>query len=157
MLPILTAASDGAVYAWRDLRDNCVTVFEATGDELAERLPSGGSRFDSRIQWALTHLVQAGLLTRPRRGHVQITARGKDVLDETPDRIDIKLLDRFEEHREFRARTKDATSEQRSAVVDESKADDRTPLEAIDAAVRASNEPSRRKSCSASSTSHPSS
>lgn len=68
MLPILTAASDGAVHPWRDLRDDCARLFHATGDELAERLPSGGSRFDSRVQWALTHLVQAGLLTRPRRG-----------------------------------------------------------------------------------------
>lgn len=82
MLPILTAASDGAVHPWRDLRDDCARLFHATGDELAERLPSGGSRFDSRVQWALTHLVQAGLLTRPRRGHVQITVRGKETFAE---------------------------------------------------------------------------
>jgi restriction system protein len=104
---------------------------------LAERLSSGGSRFDSRIQWALTHLAQAGLLTRPRRGHVQITARGKEVLAERPERVDMHLLSRFEDYLDFRARTKSGPAE---PVSTDGAADDSTPIEAIAAAVRQSNE-----------------
>jgi restriction system protein len=138
MLPILNQTSDGSVHPWRDLRDECSRLFHATDDELAERLPSGGSRFDSRIQWALTHLVQAGLLTRPRRGHVQITARGKEVLAERPERVDMQLLSRFDDYLEFRARTKASPSEPvRNGEVPQ---DDGTPLEAIASAVRESNE-----------------
>lgn len=138
MLPILDQAADGAVHPWRALRDECVRLFRATDQELAERLPSGGSRFDSRIQWALTHLVQAGLLTRPRRGHVQITVRDKEVLAERPERVDMRLLSRFEDYLEFRARTKSGPAEPVSA--DEAAQDDGTPLEAIASAVRESNE-----------------
>src|SRR4051812_8597790 len=100
MLPIMEGAADGSVHAWQELRDRCVGSFEPTTDELAERLPSGGSRFDSRVQWALTHLVQAGLLIRPQRGFVQITARGKEFLTEGPTRITVTLLGRYEEYRD---------------------------------------------------------
>lgn len=137
MLPILGAVSDGGVHAWRELRDMCAKVFEATDEELAERLSSGGSRFDSRVHWALTHLVQAGLLTRPHRGHVQITVRGNDVLAAKPDRVDTQLLARFEEYREFNTRTRTGSGEQATAA-DDSQHD--TPLEAIAEAVRESNE-----------------
>lgn len=139
MLPILARAADGEVHPWQELRDECAHVFQATGEELAERLPSGGSRFDSRVQWALTHLAQAGLLTRPRRGHVQITMRGKEVLAERPDRVDMQLLARFEEYREFRARTRTSVGEQ-LAEADESAVVSESPVEAIAEAVRESHE-----------------
>ncbi len=96
----------------------CAKLLEATDEELAERLSSGGSRFDSRVQWALTHLVQGGLLTRPRRGHVQITDRGEEVLAAEPDRVDIQLLSRFEEYREFRMRTRAGSGGQAADAVD---------------------------------------
>jgi restriction system protein len=137
MLPILSAVSDGGVHPWRELRDVCAKFFEATDEELAERLSSGGSRFDSRVHWALTHLVQGGLLTRPRRGHVQITVRGNDVLAANPDRVDTQLLARFEEYREFNTRTRAGSGEQ-ATDADDSQHD--TPLEAIAEAVRESNE-----------------
>lgn len=140
MLPILQAASDGGVHPWRELRDVCAKLFEATDEELAERLSSGGSRFDSRVQWALTHLAQAGLLTRPRRGHVQITVRGKEVLATKPDRVDMQLLTRFEEFREFRTRTRAGSSEQAADAVDPRETGHDTPLEAIAEAVRESTE-----------------
>ncbi|TWF75641.1 restriction system protein [Pseudonocardia hierapolitana] len=138
MLPILTATSDGDVYPWRRLRDECARLFEATDDELAEKLSSGGSRFDSRIQWAITHLVQAGLLSRPRRGHVQITVRGREVLAERPERVDMSLLSRFDDYLDFRSRTKSGPTESTGAA--EVEREEGTPLEAIAAAVRESNE-----------------
>lgn len=139
MLPILEAASDGAVRPWRHLRDACVPVFDATDDELAERISSGGSRFDSRIQWALTHLVQAGLMERPQRGQVRITQRGLDVLAEKPERVDVHLLDRFDEHLQFRSRTRDAAGVL-PANPSGGEAAESTPLEAVERAVRESNE-----------------
>jgi restriction system protein len=140
MLPILGVVSDGGVHPWRELRDVCAKVFDATDEELAERLSSGGSRFDSRVQWALTHLVQGGLLTRPRRGHVQITVRGKEVLAAKPDRVDMQLLARFEEYREFRTRTRAGSGEQAADAGGSQRAGDATPLEAIAEAVRETKE-----------------
>lgn len=139
MLPILDHKSDGAVHAWSDLRDVCARAFEATAEELAERIPSGGSRFDSRVQWALTHLVQAGLLTRPQRGHVQITPRGKDVLAQGPERIDVPMLNRFEDYQNFRSRSRTNVGDEPSSSHRPAE-DESTPLESIDRAVRESNE-----------------
>lgn len=139
MLPILQVASDGATHPWQELRDECTRLFQATEEELAERLPSGGSRFDSRVQWAITHLVQAGLLVRPRRAHVQITVLGKEVLAEKPDRVDIRLLSRFEDYRNFRSRSQSSVDDQSfgTAEIDTARG---SPLEAIAEAVRESNE-----------------
>lgn len=67
-------------------------------------LPSGRQPlFDNRVAWAKSYLVQAGLLTAPRRAHFQISDRGRDVLREPPDRITIGYLEQFPEFREFRS------------------------------------------------------
>jgi restriction system protein len=35
---------------------------------------------DNRVSWAITYLVQAGLLERPRRAEVRITEAGLEAL-----------------------------------------------------------------------------
>jgi restriction system protein len=139
MLPILKFCADEDVQHWRVLRDHCAELFQATDEELVELLDSGGSRFDSRVQWAITHLVQAGLLDRPRRSHVRITHRGKDVLSNNPARVDMQLLSQFAEYQDFRTRTKGG---KQSKVVDRndtSESVEQHPLESIAEAVRANN------------------
>lgn len=139
MLPILELCSDGEVRPWRVLRDHCTEQFQATDEEKAELLESGGSRFDSRVQWAITHMVQAGLLDRPRRSHVRITHRGKDVLSKNPARVDMQLLSQFAEYQDFRTRTK---GDKQSKAVDRNDAPESVeqhPLESIAGAVRANN------------------
>ena len=60
--------------------------------------------FFNRAAWAQTHLKQAGLFDSPRRGGVIITARGRQVLRENPDGVDVKLLRGFPEYQEFLSR-----------------------------------------------------
>jgi restriction system protein len=55
-------------------------------------------------------LEQAGLLSSPKRAHFVITDRGRELLAERPERIDIGLLDRFEEFREFRSASSKETA-----------------------------------------------
>src|SRR5262249_22746001 len=62
--------------------------------------------YTNRIAWAGTHLAQAGLLHRPARGVSQITDRGRGVLREHPDRIDMRVLMGFPEYAEFRTPTR---------------------------------------------------
>jgi restriction system protein len=73
---------------------------------------------------------------RPRRAHVQITPRGKEVLAENPVRIDVRFLGRYAEYQEFRTRSAQnaAPSDGRTPEDDQS-----TPLEAIAQAINASN------------------
>jgi len=79
--------------------------FGLSAEECAGLLPSGGQKlFNNRIAWSITHMAQAGLLERPRRGVTRITGRGRKALAGHPDRVDMKVLSRFAEYREFRAR-----------------------------------------------------
>lgn len=104
MLPVLALANDGREHSLEEAREALARQFDLTPEERNELLPSGRQRrFDNRVAWAKSFLDKARLLDTPRRAHFQITDRGKQLLAENPKRIDIPLLERFEEFREFRA------------------------------------------------------
>jgi len=103
MLPVLELASDGKEHTLAEARDVLAERFGLTEAERAELLPSGQQRrFDNRVAWAKVHLAQAGLLSSKRRAYFEITPRGREVLSEKPHRVDLNLLERFEEFRQFR-------------------------------------------------------
>lgn len=77
--------------------------FDLTPEDLSQMLPSGRqTRFANRVGWASSYLKQAGLLEFPARAVYRVTERGRDVLRESPPRIDIEYLRRFPEFVEFR-------------------------------------------------------
>ena len=111
MLPLLRLAGDGKEHRFRDLVEKLAIDFVLTDAERAEMLPSGTAPlFDNRVGWARTYLKQAGLLQSARRGFLQISGRGTDVLRRAPERIDMAFLQQYKEFREFqvRRRTKDS-------------------------------------------------
>ena len=104
MLPVLRCISDGKEHERKVIRKQIADIFHLTDDDLAEKIPSGNqSTFDNRVGWAMTYLKKSGLLITPRRGVAQISNRGKEVLNERPEKIDEKFLERFEEYRDFKA------------------------------------------------------
>jgi restriction system protein len=107
MLPLLKlAAEDGQVHPISFLREKLAQQLGITPEQRSLKLPSGQqSVFDNRVGWASTHLRKAGLLSRPRRGYVQITERGHTVLAENLQAIDSLYLQRFEEYRAFKERS----------------------------------------------------
>jgi restriction system protein len=134
MRPLLEAHADGKEHINRDLVTQLADRFGLSDDERREMLPSGGARiFDNRIGWAKSHITQAGLLTAPRRSISMISERGRSALLKHPDRIDLRVLNDFEEYREFRSRRKilnesDGDSETQGMEVQNSK----TPEELLD-------------------------
>jgi restriction endonuclease Mrr len=97
MLPVLRAAADGEVRISSTV-ERLADEFGLTEDECAELLPSGRQPvIYSRVQWAKTYLTRAGLLKTTRRGHFEITDRGKKALAEHPQKIDNNYLMQFEE------------------------------------------------------------
>jgi len=87
----------------RRTRDALAARFDLTEEERAEMLPSGNQRrFDIRLAWTVTHLSQARLLSRPRRGATRITERGLEVLRDHPERVDMSILQEFPEYQQFR-------------------------------------------------------
>ncbi len=103
MLPLLKYAADGKDHPIREAIDALADQFNLTEQEKRELLPSGQQAiFDNRVAWARTYMKKAGLLEAPRRGHIQITKRGMDIIAQRPPRVDVDFLEQFPEFIEFR-------------------------------------------------------
>lgn len=82
-IPILKVLSDGKVYHYKDL-------VRKVRDEFYSDLPSnisdqvydttGLNVLSNRIGWGFRYLKQGKIVIYPRRGHVQITDKGKSIL-----------------------------------------------------------------------------
>ena len=121
MLPLLLRTADGQEHAFPDIIDALAAEMRLTESERRE-LPPGGSQFifDNRVGWARTYLKKAGLLSAPKRGVVQITERGREVLATHPKRVDNKLLRQFPEFREFQgSKTTDSKQETENSVTEQ--------------------------------------
>jgi restriction system protein len=119
MRPILEVQADGRPHSQADVRDLVAARLGVTDGERKELLPSGRQPvFSNRVAWATTHLAQAGLLYRPARGMSQITDRGRKVLRDHPDRVDLRVLATFPEYAEFRKPTREPGSQRGGALPD---------------------------------------
>ena len=104
-------------------------------DEAAEMLPSGQqSKFHNRIGWAKTYLKGAALLIQTRRGHFQISPRGRDVLQSSPARIDKEFLAQFPEFQEFIGRSTADGDRSEAPTTTETSSGSQTPEEAFQSA-----------------------
>lgn len=136
MRPILEVHSDGKECLNRDLVTQLSERFGLSDEERREMLPSGGARlFDNRIGWAKSHMTQAGLLVSPKRAVSLITARGLKVLKDCPSRVDLRVLNEFEDYREFRNRRRSSGEKEPEENVGNSGLeipDSRTPEELLE-------------------------
>ena len=103
--PMLEFLGDGKTRSMQEVKEYLVRYFKEktslTDEELLKRLPSGQSIFDNRAGWAKTYLLKAGLIRSPKRAHVEITDRGREVLKENPEEINVNYLLKFPEFQEF--------------------------------------------------------
>ena len=133
MLPLLRFAADGNDHTTREAVEVLATEFQLTQAERNELLPSGQQAiFNNRVGWANSYLKKAGLLESPRRGALRITARGRQILGDNPERIDVKYLERFPEFIEFREASRnnrETTTAESTAIATE-----QTPEEALELA-----------------------
>jgi restriction system protein len=107
MRPLLELASDGQTHSLRDARTKLAERFRLTDEEKNQLLPSGRQPlFGNRVARAKSYLQAAGLLESPQRGHFKISDRGHRELQETPERITVRDLEKFPEFVEFRATPK---------------------------------------------------
>ncbi|KAF0182789.1 MAG: restriction system protein [Nitrospirae bacterium] len=106
-----------------------------TNADLKEMLPSGiQSAFVNRVGWASTYMKKAGLLESTRRGHYQITSRGKELLKQQPKAITVKLLRQYPEFLEFEQLKGTRSSEKASASDSTPDISTATPSETLEAA-----------------------
>lgn len=138
MRPVLAHLADGDVCRSRQVTEDIADAYHLTQEERDRLLPSGKQRvMDNRVSWALSYLVQAGLVERPRRGEVRITQPGRDALKSYPERIDMKVLEAYPGYRDFKERTRTALPNDPDAPVSAVLLEptSSTPQEQIEAAV----------------------
>ncbi|WP_113479709.1 restriction endonuclease [Hyphomicrobiales bacterium] len=101
MLPVLRAAADGEARV-ADVAERIADDLALTPEQRDELLPSGRQRvLHNRIHWAKFYMSKAGLISSPVRGRFIATDKGKALLAAAPERIDVALLMREPEFREF--------------------------------------------------------
>lgn len=101
MLPLLRLASDGEIHSLREAVEALSDELGLTKEERVELFPSGTAFvMSNRVGWARAYLKEAELLSNPKRGHFQITDRGKQVLASDPDDLNTKMLRSYDEYRE---------------------------------------------------------
>lgn len=133
MGPVLACLSSNETRSLPEIRAAVADVLHVTDKEQQELLPSGKqTTFANRVAWALSHMSHADLLQRPARGRYRLTDRGRQVLLDHPGRVDMSVLNTFEEYRAFRAIKHAKENLGASAIV---LADELSPSEAIGALV----------------------
>ena len=91
MLPLLQYAADGEEHSLRESIEALSASFSLSENDRTQLLPSGRQPvMDNRVGWARTYIAKAGLLEVTRRGHFRITDRGRDVLREKPESINVR-------------------------------------------------------------------
>jgi restriction system protein len=138
MLPVLSQASKGeGEVRIADVRSRIAEQLGLTPEDLEKRLPSGRQgAFENRVHWAKFYLGKAGLIESTRRGRFRITARGQQVLDTRPDRIDNDFLSRFDEFRQFIEKSAESTTPDRLPIEPTGAGQTETPDEIMRVAHR---------------------
>ena len=112
MLPLLKYAGDKNEHHIQEAIEQLANEFNLAEEERKEFLPSGQQLiFNNRVGWAKTYLKKAGLLESTKRGYFMITERGVGVLEDLPNKIDAKYLERYSEFTEFKNSSKSDNGE----------------------------------------------
>src|SRR5246127_5564773 len=132
MRPVLVAIAGGEPKSQAQIRDIVASALNVSDEDRQVMLPSGNQAiFANRVAWAITHMAQAELILRPERGRYVLSERGKSVLQEHPERVDLKVLQQFPEYQDFRTRKSEKRAEKSVTVV----SDELSPSEAVGALV----------------------
>lgn len=104
MLPALKAVSERDISTSREIIISVIAHFKLSPDEIETLLPSKTQRIiDNRVNWALSYMFKAGLVSRPSKGKYSISARGQQVLAEKPSSLSSAYLMKFPEFSEWKS------------------------------------------------------
>lgn len=102
-LPIvLQVLLDKAEKSIKQIREESISILHVSEEDCKELLPSGRQRtVDNRVNWAVTYLKNAGLISSVRRGVYVITSEGEKAYSEAGSNLDLAYLERYESFRAF--------------------------------------------------------
>jgi restriction system protein len=138
MLPLLSLLADGQPHQLDNLKIVLADQFKLSAEEKKLLLKSGREEiFSNRVGWARTYLKNAGLVKSVAWGVVQITDKGKLLLEEKPNKIDLNVLSRYPDFMAFFKGGKPTDSKPEFQTHEQEK---RTPKELIDSANKQIND-----------------
>lgn len=99
---VLQALLNGSEKTVKQIRLESINLLSVTTEDCNELLPSGRQRtVDNRVNWAITYLKNAGLISAVRRGVYVITDEGTKAYQDAGTGIDLAYLERYETFRSF--------------------------------------------------------
>lgn len=129
MRPVLVAVDGTEPKSAAEIRDIVAPALGVSDEDRQVMLASGNEPvFTNRAKWAAKHLTEAGLILRPERGRFVLSERGKKVLQDNPERVDMAVLQQFPEYQEFRARRREKHDDGKPVTIP---TDEVSPSEAI--------------------------
>ncbi|WP_378008751.1 restriction endonuclease [Aeromonas hydrophila] len=136
MMPVVLAAlHDDASHSLRQVYDAVCAHYAFTPEQLSQTLPSGRqTTVRSRVGWAKTYLVKAGLIDQPKRGICLITARGKAALA-SGQPIDNRYLAQFGEFVAFSLASSESSATPLAVAQQPSIPSQQTPQEQLEQAL----------------------
>jgi restriction system protein len=132
-IPVLASLKQNGMMHRRENMDYVAKIEKLSSEDLALKTPRGTSIFRSRVHWAQTFLAQAGAVSRPQRGYLEITERGLKLLDENPLGFKAKKFREFPDYADAWGRG-NADDEENDEIVSPSDSEV-TPQERIESAV----------------------
>lgn len=136
MRPTLVSLEDGNANTLQQIRDAVAKTLAVGEDDQKELLPSGKqTTYSNRVAWALFHMSKAGLVRRPAKAQYAITERGREILEQHTQRVDMTILSSFPEYVAFRTAKTPAKSPEQAKLVEI--VDELSPSEAVGGLVQA--------------------
>lgn len=140
MRPALEILDDLGPQQFRAMVDHVAERLRMSEADRAVTTDSGQTVVANRVGWAITYLVQAGAVRRPRRAVSEITDRGRELLRSVDGPIGTEHLTGFEEFQAFKRRTRSTTRTRTGDTVEIEPSATETaalsPRELIDAAAK---------------------
>ena len=129
---VLKSLSDGNIYTNKQIRERVIDYYNYTAEELNENLPSGKNLISDRIGWSMTYLKNAKTIENVKRGHYQITERGKRLFEQNTSITD-ETLKQYPEFIEYLTKSNKNKGKKSVKGTNNINSDDKgTPLEIIE-------------------------
>lgn len=138
ILPVLQVLDNGEIHTLKQIKAGVISRVPMTEEERAELIPSGQERWYNRMNWALSHAFNAGILLRPVRASYQTTEEGQR-LAKLAQPITPKTLEQYPKYQEFMGRTGQSQDKVTSPGTSDDSAGvtaDETPTDVLDRAFK---------------------
>src|SRR5437870_192592 len=103
MLPFLEFLADEKEHSYKEIREAVIRHFQLADEDVSEMIRSKRqTKLVNRVYWVSTYFRKSLVIEQPHRGFLQITDRGRALLNQNLSRIDMKTLEAYPEYLEFR-------------------------------------------------------